>query len=490
MSKHHEFRKLALRTLLPGFDGTAPPQWSLDLLEEGLAGYCLFSMNITDSDQLKKLTAQLRQVDQDVIIAVDEEGGDVTRLHSATGSPYPGNAALGAVDDLDLTTAIHHSIGAELAAVGVTVDFAPAVDVNVEDDNPVIGTRSFGRDPHAVAQHARAAVVGLQQAGIAACAKHFPGHGATTVDSHLALPTVDESLSVLRNRELIPFRSVIAADVQLIMSGHIRVPSLTGDSPCTLSPNAMGKLLREELGFTGTIVTDAMEMQGASGTVGIPEAVVQALIAGCDLICTGGERQKFGPMTELVHQIADAVADAVENGRLLQSRLEDAVARVDALRTWQREHLGHHASNGLGPEAARRAIKVEGTLPQFSDPLIIQIESSANIAVGDETQWGVTPLLAKHLPDAEVRHVWSEQSDVDETLALANGRPIIVVARDTHRRAQARDFVSTLCTRADVALVEMGWPAQWRPEGVRAYLATYGAAAPNAQAATERLLGI
>ncbi|GAA4902023.1 beta-N-acetylhexosaminidase [Stackebrandtia albiflava] len=489
MTHRSELHALALRTLIPGFTGTTAPPWALELLEAGLGGYCLFAFNIADADQLARLNASLREASPDAVIAIDEEGGDVTRLHTATGSPYPGNAALGAVDDPELTTAIHRSIGSELVQAGVNLNFAPAVDVNVEDDNPVIGTRSFGRDPEAVARHAVAAVRGLQQAGVAACAKHFPGHGATSVDSHLTVPTVDVSLDVLRRRELVPFQAVIDAGIQVIMSGHIRVPALTGDAPGTLSHAAMTGLLREEMGFDGVIVTDAMEMQGASGATGMPEAIVRALMAGCDLICTGGESQKAGPMTELVHATADAVADAVVSGRMPLERLESAVARGDALRAWQREHHAAAANRPLGLEAARRALHLEGTVPRLDDAVIVQIDSPANIAVG-EFPWGVTPLLTKRLPDAVVRHTDVESDESAELSALAAGRPIVVVSRDTHRRPAARALLAGLAAGpSPVVLVEMGWPAAWRPEGVTAYLATFGAAGANAQAAAERLLG-
>ncbi|HIW64599.1 MAG TPA: glycoside hydrolase family 3 protein [Candidatus Stackebrandtia excrementipullorum] len=487
MTQRSDLRTLALRTLIPGFTGTSAPSWALDLLAEGLGGYCLFSFNVTDPEQLARLNASLRDAGPSAIIAADEEGGDVTRLHTVTGSPYPGNAALGAVDDPVLTTAIHRSIGNELVAAGVNLNFAPAVDVNVEDANPVIGTRSFGRDPRSVARHAAAAVKGLQEVGVAACAKHFPGHGATTVDSHLAIPTVDVPLSVLRERELVPFVAAIEAGVRTIMSGHIRVPAVTGDAPGTLSRAAMTGLLRDELGFDGAIVTDAMEMQGASGKLGIPEAVVQALLAGCDLICTGGETQKAGPMTDVIDATVDAITTAVSDGRLPVERLEDAVARGDALRAWQAERDGSQAGRELGLEAARQAITLEGVIGDLSRAVIVQIDSPANIAVGDAA-WGVTPLLTKLLPDAEVHYVENDAEVSRKLVRSVRGRPVVVVSRDTHRRADARALVNDLAAVTSVVLVEMGWPAAWRPDGVTGYLATYGAASANARAAAEILV--
>src|SRR6202042_2722824 len=182
-----------------------------------------FGPNIAGPAQLADLTARLRSAAAEPLIAIDEEGGDVTRIGHLVGSRYPGNAALGAVDDVALTRAVYH-------ALGINVDLAPSVDVNTAADNPVIGTRSFGADTDLVARHAAAAVTGLQAAGVAACAKHFPGHGSTVTDSHYELPTVDVPLEILRRRDLPPFAAVIAADAKAIMTAHIRVPVLTGEA--------------------------------------------------------------------------------------------------------------------------------------------------------------------------------------------------------------------------------------------------------------------
>jgi beta-N-acetylhexosaminidase len=182
-------RRLALRTLLAAFAGTTAPDWALRLLDDGLAGHTLFGFNVADAPPVAGLCAQLRGARSDVLIAIDEEGGDVTRLAHRTGSPYPGNAALGVVDDLELTCSVYAAIGADLARAGINLDLAPTVDVNTADDNPIIGTRSFGADPLWVARHAAAAIEGLQSVGVAACAKHFPGHGATVSDSSNCPPS-------------------------------------------------------------------------------------------------------------------------------------------------------------------------------------------------------------------------------------------------------------------------------------------------------------
>ncbi|MGN6742326.1 MAG: glycoside hydrolase family 3 N-terminal domain-containing protein, partial [Amnibacterium sp.] len=179
----------AAAVLLPGFAGAALPDWVARRVGDGMGGVCLFAENVTAA--LPSLTASLRSARPGVVIAIDEEGGDVTRLHAVDGSPEPGNAVLGRLDDLAATEASARRIGLALAEAGVTLDFAPSADVNVNPDNPVIGTRSFGADAALAARHVAAWVRGLQSTGVAACAKHFPGHGDTAVDSHRGLPVVD-----------------------------------------------------------------------------------------------------------------------------------------------------------------------------------------------------------------------------------------------------------------------------------------------------------
>ena len=477
-------RGLALRTLLPGFPGTTPPAWARRLVQEGLGGFALFGYNIADADQVATLTATLRSARSDVIIATDEEGGDVTRLCYAHGSPYPGNAALGRVDDVGLTRAIYRAIGAELGAVGVTLDMAPAVDVNSTDDNPTIGTRSFGADATRVAAHAAAAVLGLQEVGVAACAKHFPGHGATEMDSHLDLPVVDATEELLWQRELPPFQAAIAAGVRAVMTAHIRVPVLTGDLPATFSPQALLGLLRKDLGFDGAIVSDGLEMQGASGEVGIPEAAVLALLAGNDLLCLGGEIGKRHDAEALIEATAAAIVEAVRAGRLTAERLEEAADRNAFLgATSSAASFADGAE--LGIAAARRALHIEGTLPgTISGGLVVQLEPPPSIAVG-QVPWGLAPILDGGV---DVLRVYEGGG---ESLASTTGPvvgPIVVVSRDTHRHPWARAMVEQLTAHnSDVVLVEMGWPAAWRPAGVRAYVATYGAGRANARAAAEAL---
>ncbi|WP_343982552.1 glycoside hydrolase family 3 protein, partial [Streptosporangium amethystogenes] len=325
-----ELARLADTVLQPGFVGVEAPDWLRRRLAEGLGGVALYSRNLVDGEQVRTLTAALRAENPDVVIATDEEAGDVTRLEALTGSSRPGNLALGAVDDPELTELIAREVGLDMAAAGIDLNYAPVVDVNSDLDNPVVGTRAFGTDPWLVARHARAWVTGLQSAGVAGCAKHFPGHGATAVDSHHDLPTVAYSAEELAATTLPPYRAVIEAGVRAVMTGHLLVPAYDPDSPATMSGRILVGLLREELGFDGLIVTDGVEMPSVAGRYGVTGAAVRALAAGADAICVGGERKGPG----VVGFIRNAIMTAVADGTLPEERLAEAASRVRSLAAW------------------------------------------------------------------------------------------------------------------------------------------------------------
>src|SRR5215207_9998809 len=230
--------------MLPGFAGTTLPGWLRDRLQAGLAGVCLFAQNISSPGQLRRLTDAIMAENPYAIVAIDEEGGDVTRLFAATGAPFPGNAVLGRLDDLDTTRATAAAIGWSLRTAGCTVNFAPCVDVNSRSDNPVIGVRSFSSDAERVARHGAAWVEGLQSTGVAASAKHFPGHGDTAQDSHVSLPVVKRFLDELHRRELPPYVAAIEAGCQLIMTSHILQPQVDPNHPATMSRIVLNDQLR------------------------------------------------------------------------------------------------------------------------------------------------------------------------------------------------------------------------------------------------------
>ncbi|MEV4622071.1 glycoside hydrolase family 3 protein [Asanoa sp. NPDC049573] len=325
-----ELLRLAATVLQPGFVGTVPPDWVRRWLGEGLGGVALFARNVRDPEQVAALTAALRAERADVLVAIDEEAGDVTRIESRAGSSRPGNLALGAVDDIALTEEVARDLGRELAAAGVNLDYAPDADVNNNPDNPVIGVRSFGADPALVARHTGAWVTGLQAAGVAACAKHFPGHGDTAVDSHHDLPHIPRDRAGLDAVELLPFRAAIEAGVQAVMTGHLLVPAVDPDLPATLSRSVLTGLLRDELGFQGAVITDAMEMRAVVNRFGFEGAVVSALAAGADAICIGGEHADEAT----AERLRTAIARAVLSGELAEERLTEAAKRVQHLAAW------------------------------------------------------------------------------------------------------------------------------------------------------------
>ncbi|GAA4248155.1 glycoside hydrolase family 3 protein [Dactylosporangium darangshiense] len=479
MSTDPGLRRLALGTLLGAFSGEQAPAWAVDLLAEGMAGHLLFGFNIVERDQLAALTSSLHAARDGVLIAIDEEGGDVTRLAHRSGSPYPGNAALGALGDPAVTRRVYRTIGAELDQLGINLNLAPTVDVNTADDNPIIGTRSFGADPIAVATHTAAAVLGLQGAGVAACAKHFPGHGATLADSHLELPTVDIDAALLHGRELPPFVAAIEAGAKSIMTAHIRVPALTGDAPATFSRAVLVDLLRRDLGFTGVVVTDALEMLGAARYAGgIPAGAVLALAAGADLLCIGADIDE-----QITNACADEIVAAVRDGRLPADRLEEAVARVADLSAWTRSgDRTDREEPGLGYPAALGAVRIEGSHERGAAPLIVQLESESSIAAG-RVPWGLGP----HVNGTEQVRIVAEKADPAELLARAGGRPIVIVGRNVHRLAGTRALVEALTATHAVTVVEMGWPSSWRPRGARAFITTWGASHANGRAAAETL---
>ena len=471
-----DVRALVLRTLLPGFAGTELPDWVAALLRQGLGGVCVFGENIRSREQLRALTDAIRAANPDAIIAIDEEGGDVTRLYYDEGSPFPGNAVLGLLDDEQRTEDVARRVGRELRRVGCTLDFAPVVDVNSNPDNPVIGVRSFGADAAVVARHSAAWVRGLQATGVAASAKHFPGHGDTAEDSHLALPVVDRSVDELAERELLPFAATIAAGVRTIMTSHILLPQLDAENPATLSAEVLGGLLRGRLGFDGLIVTDALDMVGASGAAGIPDAAVRALVAGCDLLCIGTDNT-----ASQLAEIVETVERAVVAGALDGARLVDAAGRVVALaRSLPAPDPVDASSPASGDEAsdtaaltaairagasplseAERAALAAGFGPRGERPLVlVRIDSHPSLAIG-RAPWG--PFAELETEEA------SDWSDVP-VLAIAEDAPgipdelppdarVVVVGRSLHLHPWATAAVDALRgSGRDVLVVDMGWP--------------------------------
>ncbi len=328
--------------ILPGFRGTTVPTWLARAIEKGVGAVLYFAGNLTADPA--HLSDRLHGLRPDLLIASDEEGGTVTRLHAGTGSPYPGHKELGAGGDTRRTREVAHAMGRDLRAAGIDAALAPVMDVNVDSANPVIGPRAFGDDPVLVAEHGTAFITGLRAAGLATAAKHFPGHGDTSVDSHVALPIVDVDMVTLHQRELVPFAAAVAADADMVLAGHIVVPALD-DAPASVSPRAYA-LLRGELGFRGVAVTDALDMRGLArhtgaktGPTAIARGAVAALAAGADLLCLGNPYTAGHDDSAVFGAVRDRLLEAVSSGTVPVGRLAEAAERVDRLLTRHKRTL-------------------------------------------------------------------------------------------------------------------------------------------------------
>jgi beta-N-acetylhexosaminidase len=315
-------------------------RWLVETLQVGTL--ILFSRNIQTPLQCRQTVRQLRSLRTlPLLVAVDQEGGRVVRF----GPPlhrFPGNAALGRITTGDgnhpRTRAAEHWArlqaavqAAELRAVDVDWNLAPVVDVNSNPLNPVIGDRSFGSDPQRVARFGCAMIEGYQSGGLMACAKHFPGHGDTSVDSHLSLPTIHRSRSELEETELPPFRAAVKAGAASIMVGHLLLPSIDPHLPASCSPNIVQGLLRTELGYEGLVITDDLEMGAITHGIGTSRAAVLALKAGADVVSICHTRA-------LQREAAEAVKEALQRGELPMARLDEAASRV--LRSADRLNAG------------------------------------------------------------------------------------------------------------------------------------------------------
>jgi len=458
-----ETRTTALAVLLPGFVGPTLPDWLATRLRNGLAGVCLFATNIESPTQLRALTDAIRAANPLALIAIDEEGGDVTRLYSSSGSPYPGNALLGRIDEVEFTAEVATSVGLALRRAGVNLNFAPDVDINSNPDNPVIGTRSFGATAELVSRHTTTWVTALQATGVAASVKHFPGHGDTSTDSHLALPVVDRSLAELRVRELVPFAAAIAAHTMTVMTSHILLPQLDAANPATLSGSVLDGLLRHDLGFEGVIVTDALDMRGASGETGIPIAAVRALAAGADLLCIGTDNTDT-ELTAIEAAIAAALADGSLDARRLGSaagRNRDLARRLDDL--WARLPAPAVGEPEFPIERAIAAFDVQRGVVVEPRRSVVTLETTANIAVG-ASPWG---LQAAGLDVVPLRR---GDSLPDTPLGM---QQLVIVGKDNHRHAWVRELVDLARElHASTLVIDMGWPSEARQY---ADVATFGA---------------
>jgi beta-N-acetylhexosaminidase len=309
--------------LIAGFPGHEVPVELRSLAREfGLGGVILFARNIAEPEQVAELAFDAARLVPDVPlwVSVDQEGGRVARL-KAPFTEWPPMATLGRSGDVRLAERFARALASELRAVGISLDYAPVLDINTNPKNPVIGDRALSEKPDEVARIGSAIIRALQDEGVAACGKHFPGHGDTTTDSHLELPLVEHPPDRLRAVEFVPFRAAIEAQVATIMTAHVLVPSLDDSRPATLSRRIVNALLREALGYQGVILSDELEMKAIAAEYPIPEAAVLAVEAGCDgvLVCHKPPDVQAECLEALIH--------AVEAKTLPQARVDDALMR-------------------------------------------------------------------------------------------------------------------------------------------------------------------
>ncbi len=316
---------------LVGFDGKAASADVKHLIRDlGVGGVVLFARNVDGPEQVADLVRELQGVARDsghalpLAIAVDQEGGRVQRLR-APWTVWPPLRAVGRLGSEDHARRMGAALAAELAACGIRWNLAPVLDVDTNPKNPVIGDRSFGDDPDLVGRLGAALIEGLQGAGVAASAKHFPGHGDTSLDSHTDLPSVEHGRSRLDDVELRPFRKAVAAGVASITTAHVLYPEIDATLPATFSPRILGDILRGELGYDGVVLTDDMEMKAIAAGWRPGDAAARAAAAGCDVIsvCKTAEVQV---------DAIEGVVRALESEQIPWRSADDAARRIRGLK--------------------------------------------------------------------------------------------------------------------------------------------------------------
>ncbi len=468
-------RALVGGVLWPGYLGRTVPDWFRRELDRGLAGAVLFSHNVGDDG------SAFADARPDLLVGIDEEGGNVTRLEAATGSTLPGAAQLGYLDDPDATTAVGRTLAERSLAAGANVVLAPVADVNTNPRNPVIGVRAFGDSPGLVSRHVAAAVRGIQSAGAAACVKHFPGHGDTHLDSHHALPQLAIDAREIERMHLPPFEAAIEVGVAAVMTGHLVVPEW-GDAPATLNSAVLARLRR--LGFEGVIVTDALDMAAVRATVGMGPGAVQALVAGADLLCIGNPRNAgaaAAPDQDVrdFREVQGAILAALDDGTLPVAVLETAAARVRALAgtlagggfTGDASGAGEGTAGTAGDggrmpwgaaSVARAALSIDGSIGPAPGPrTVLDVRGRPTLAVDGR---------ADHVADALAAGGRVVRLEVAAAALGAAVRPAVaraaeaagpfVVLVDTvGAHSPQRDVIEQLgAIRPDAVVVNVGMP--------------------------------
>ncbi|MGX9884456.1 glycoside hydrolase family 3 N-terminal domain-containing protein [Streptomyces sp. NPDC002276] len=468
----------AHRCLVAGFDGvTTVPDPLKRLIDRGLGGVILFTRNIRDAGQVRRLTDELRALRPDLLVAIDNEGGGIGHLVHADAPDAPGSYALGVVDDPALTARCADALAGHLATLGITASYAPVADLQHQPRNPIVRTRSFGADPELAARHLRAWITATDIRGIASCAKHFPGHGGTITDSHHGLaidPRPYDELLV----DLEPFRAAVAAGVPMLMSAHVVFPALDANRPATLSRRILGDLLRLDLGFDGVLVSDALEMKAIADEYGEAAGARIALAAGADQVIVAV------PDLAVTLACRDAVLDALHARMLAEERVWEAAGRVRRLAeryaTPRRTVTAWDANAGL--EAARRAVRTRPLPPPVRGAHVVDLFPAPHPALN----WGGEDLLTELRaidPTATGTALTEEPADPAALVDAIGGRaaPLVIATSDAALHPwQARLRDTLVARRPGAILVDTGLP-----EG--GTLCSYGRGRANLRAVAEVL---
>ena len=451
-----------------GFTGTTAQDAPLAALRAFQPGaLILFARNAGTAAELRELVAALRTAGSPPpLIAVDQEGGRVERIGDGVAA-LPSAMAVGATGEVALAERLGVLLGRDLRRLGITVDLAPVADLSLQPRSTVVATRAYGDEPERVGAFAGAFAHGLERAGVAAAVKHFPGHGSTADDSHVALPRITADAATLRARDLIPFaRAIAGRAASIVMSAHIVVDAFDPDRPATLSPAVLTGLLRDELGFDGVVATDCLEMDAIARGVGTVRGAVGALAAGADLLF-------ISHRLELAHQAAEAIVAAVRDGAISLARLQEAYRRVGALRARLAQPVAgaDSADEGAPLEAARRAVTVlrgDPRLREGKPVTVISFEgtSADNAAAsGAHASAADLPSLSAALRrrgwKSEVMRVPLEPAADELELLLEHvprlgDREFAIVTRDAHLFPGQRDAVARILALAPEALVVSG----------------------------------
>lgn len=402
-------RYSVLSRLMIGIPGTRVPSYLKTYADLGLKSVVIYGDNISQESSLDQLVYELRAVlGDDALIAIDEEGGEVTRVDYIVGSRFAGNGWLGFDGDLELTERDGRLIATMLMAIGINLNFAPVADVNTNPMNPVIGLRSFGSDSASVSQHVNAFVRGHESAGVGATLKHFPGHGDVAVDSHLSLPKIVGGWRALNPGHVMPFREGISAGASAVMVGHL---DLGNGVPASLDP-AMIQRLRDDLKFDGLVITDALDMGAVTAKQSIAEAAVEALLAGNDLAC-------LGPNTD--PKVLDEILSIWE-------RVPVEMAKANEVRAFERieKFQATHPVRIVAPDQTVE-YEMDFHLPtEFEDARIFKLESGTNPAVG-LTPWFAGLPIERTITTQEVHQLLSSS----EPTVLLTRNPLELLELET-----------------------------------------------------------